>query len=398
MSFGRSALGAVLLVVACGGTTDPQNTIEVACARLHATYTQNVVRCMGAFAADFVPLSLEADFVASCVGLASARGSLVQPADLDACTDTIRNCNDWGSAACLGYGSDLLFPAHDKRGSLPEGDTCRAGLQCASGVCNSNPGKTTCGVCVVPKAPGAACDEARDVCEKPTFCSGKRCSFYGFGIGESCVNFCAEPFYCERNYGDETGRCQPRGAPGAACSASVPFQIALACVAGECRAPLPEGAPCDASRDWCATEDRRGRGACVGGTCVFPRTGVQEGGACDPDAWLSCRADLTCRSQVCTSDAKVGAPCDYTTSCVPDAWCGPERRCIQLPGPGAPCLESRAGRQCASGAFCEGFHASGSNDLGTCRPFGGVGAPCPCSEALACSDGKCVAWSDELCR
>ncbi len=391
---GRSALGAFLLVVACGGTIAPQYGIEAACARLHATYSRNVVRCIGRFA-DLPP---EADFVASCVGLATAKGSLLQPADLDACTDSIHGCPS-GPPACLGSGSALLFPAHEKRGSLPEGATCLTGLQCASGVCNNVSYTASCGVCVVPKVHGAACnDAAHDVCEDPTFCYGKRCRYSGGEAGESCTTYgsgsCAEPFYCSANHpGDGSnldGHCRPRGSAGAACTDSVPCLEALACIAGTCRAPLPEGAPCDAARDWCAMEDRHG--TCVGGICVFPRTGVQEGGGCDPDA---CRADLTCQSHVCTSLAGVGAPCDDWTPCVSDASCGAERRCILRPGPGAPC---RPSSPCAAGATCVSFHAGSGNDLGTCHARGGVGAPCPCSDVLTCIEGKCVAWSDAICR
>jgi hypothetical protein len=391
---GRSALGAFLLVVACGGTIAPQYGIEAACVRLHTTYTQNMVRCFGT-SADLPP---QADFVASCVGLATAKGSLVQPADLDACTDSIHDCPSRRPAACLGSGSALLFPAHDKRGSLPDGATCLAGLQCASGVCNNVPYTASCGVCVVPKAYGEVCnDDARDVCEDPTFCDGKRCRYSGGEAGESCTTYgrgsCADPFYCSAN--DPSGTnldrvCRPRGTAGAACTAQVPCLDALACIAGACRAPLPEGAPCDATRDWCAKEDRQG--TCVGGICVFPRTGVQEGGACDPDA---CRGDLICQSHVCTSLAKLGAPCDERTLCVREAQCGPDGRCVQRPGPGAPCLWSN---QCPAGQTCVGFHADGGNDLGICNARGGVGAPCPCSDALTCIAGTCVAWSDSICR
>lgn len=365
----RSGLAAVLLVVACGGATaPPENGIKAACARLHAAYARNEVRCKG----PDVDLPPEADFVASCVGLASARGSLVAPADLDACTSSIRGCPS-GRPACLGGGSDLLFPAHDKRGSLPEGATCVAGVQCASGICNTTY-TTTCGVCAVPKARGAACDLARDVCEEPTTCDGARCAYVGGDQGEPCTTYgggtCAAPFYCgAKNPGDGPnveGRCRTRGAPGAACAPSQPCIDGIGCVAGACRAPLPEGAPCEAARDLCAT-DRLG--ACVGGICVFPGTGVQEGGACDPDA---CRADLTCRDHVCAANPT-------------------EPR----PGPGEPCTITGV---CKAGASCEGFRARGNDDPGTCRARGGLGAPCPCSDALTCIDGKCVAWSDALCR
>lgn len=365
----RSALPAVLLVVACGGATaTPENGIESACARLYAAYARNELRCKGPYA-DVAP---EPDFVASCVGLASARGSRLVPADLDACTGSIGGCPS-GPPACLGSGSDLLFPAHDKRGSLPDGATCLAGLQCASGFCNTTY-TTPCGVCVVPKAVGAACDYARDVCEGQSLCDGTRCTYGSGGEGATCITYgggtCARPFYCgAKDPGDGPsveGRCRPRGAPGAACATNEPCVEGIACVAGICRVPLPEGAPCDAGRDLCAT-DRLG--ACVGGICVFPRTGVQEGGACGPDV---CRLDLTCRDHVCAA--------------IPTA---------PRPGPGAPCTVSGL---CAAGASCEGFRARGNDDPGTCRPQGGVGAPCPCSDALTCINGKCAAWSDALCR
>jgi hypothetical protein len=115
---------------------------------------------------------------ASCVGVATAPGSLLTVEDVDACTEALGGaCVIEGLyPACVGFGANQLYPGHDRKGALHPGEGCVADLQCDTGYCGagSNP-ESACGACVVPRGHLEGCTGPFDRCTGDTTCTGGTC-------------------------------------------------------------------------------------------------------------------------------------------------------------------------------------------------------------------------------
>ena len=357
---------------ACGAVATPSGPsadVTAACKDLFAHRLAYAARCTGPAASPRA--EDEPAHVASCVGVLAAPGVALTLADVASCA------HDLGDAApclgsgvfprCAGYGADMLFPAHDRRGTRAPGEACFAAVQCDSGYCGASYGR--CGTCQRARAVGDVCGGGDDVCVLGQ-CTAGTCQLPGQQLGEACVDYgtpCQASLFCAAARDPLHGTCAPR-TNGTLCgSAWCPSP--LACVDGNCQGPLPQA------------------------------TGLPEGADC---AAGSCRADLSCDERhVCRAVyvLPIGAACTVTgiPACAASSYChadvhSGEGRCEALPRAGSPCTDFLL---CAEGAECAG---DGRGSPRTCVAQGKVGEPCPCGDGLTCVGGACTAWGGAVCR
>jgi hypothetical protein len=296
--------------------------------------------------------------------------------------------------SCVGYGGNLLYPGHEKKGTLAPGEGCFADVQCDSGYCGGNIFET-CSVCKRARAVGESCGETTDLCVEG-LCMGGTCQLTGKKLGEDCIDYaggdCQSTLYCKRNDPAHIeGKCAPRGQAGASCGALNDCADVLSCQAGVCVLLAADGAGCSdnamCSSSWCN-----------GGTCTTKPTGLTEGEGCSVGF---CRADLLCnQNQVCATPTYLpeGAACMSASfpevMCEPGLFCDGAGVCRPDPQPGEFCTPFAS---CASGAVCVGFDAA---DLtkSLCVKRGSAGEACPCADELTCVSGVCVAYRACLCQ
>ncbi|HEX3598076.1 MAG TPA: hypothetical protein VHU80_23360 [Polyangiaceae bacterium] len=232
-------------------------------------------------------------------------------------------------------------------GTLPDGATCFAGTQCASGVCRlgtivtpGGSGPFECGTCETVTPVGAECDAP---CAVGSSClnlesdvpgTTYRCVALHFGdMGDTCDEFatlCAKGLYCERgsrtcvplralgascgslwptgcvapNYCDGSpGTCKAPGDAGDDCSKGQPCGAGLSCDidTSEC-APVEweeQGTPCDIGIHRCRSGDCQLAQRTTGstGTCPFI---AEDGGSCT-DATRECDVGEICYHGACTN-------------------------------------------------------------------------------------------------
>lgn len=382
-----------LIVRSCDSVEIPAE-IVTACEHLGArrvAYSQRCPSSIGEYPAEEPQV-----FVDTCVGIATARGVTLTPLDLQACADELDAwpCSRGDSYTCLGYKGDLLYPEHDKTGTLALGEACFSQVQCASGYCDRVPSWGDCGTCKRGRSEGESCTDATDVCKENLGCSDGICQPPGHKLGEECLGkgiICQRALYCNDSF-----RCAAYGQAGASCNASTPCAHVLFCQAGVCVARFPDGTNCTDSA-MCAS------GLCDNGVCtaVPPRpTGLIAGQDCSAG---SCRDDLWCsKNHVCTVPTHLpeGAACardDFPTiACENGFYCdetcteanGCQGTCRRYPIAGEPCTKFVG---CGRGTYCEGFDV---NDLSKshCEKLGTKGEACPCAYGLTCLAGVCITY------
>ncbi|HVK65578.1 MAG TPA: hypothetical protein VM694_13940 [Polyangium sp.] len=377
-----------LVVPACGSVEIPPDVVS-ACHDLFLRRVAFAERCTGP---NVLPSADDEQvYVDTCAGIATARGVTLTPLDIKACADQMDASPCLGGGvfpSCVGYGGDLLYPRHDKKGTFTLGEVCFAHVQCESGHCDHSVSET-CGVCKRARANGESCGEATDLCVEGS-CQEGTCQPAGKKLGEECTTHgleCQPALYCK---GDQ---CIPRGQAGASCDASTSCADEFSCLGGVCVTRAADGAGCSDDA-MCASS------WCNGGTCTPTPTGLTEGKSC---AVGFCRADLLCdESEVCTAPTYLpeGAACTSASSpkitcksglycheaCSPGSDC--QGTCRSYPQPGEPCTPLAS---CASGARCTEFDPT---DLtkSLCVKWGSPGEACPCAYGLACVSGVCVAY------
>ena len=389
---------------ASSGSSQPQASSDllVACESLFEQRIPYAKACTGTPDA----ASERASFVTLCVAVATATGSLVTIADIDACTATVASASCTADAtypACTG-GLALLFPKGDKKGSSPPGAACIAGLQCDSGHCDAFGG--LCGKCQRGRSVGETCSNPGDVCESSTCLQGGKCGSPGTGAGTKCFQYggtsdCGPGLACATIEGFEgEGFCAPRGQSGDVCKATFQCEDGLFCDGARCAPRLADAACCSGTKqDECLD-------LCVDGACRKRGFSQTEGQSCQFD---ECEAGLLCDGMICTSQAflALGDTCwsgsAYTGACSPDlicdigcdaSVCATPRTCVNVPAIGAPCV---AFGQCGPGASCVGFNSAPAS-AGVCTKEGHENEPCPCAEGLVCSAGKCLTFGPALCQ
>lgn len=181
-------------------------------------------------------------------------------------------------------------------GKLKDGSVCANGNQCQSALCNL--GVSGCGTCVTPAKKGAACTAALP-CE----------------LGLSCV----------------AGKCASEGALGSACGLNQPAcKTGLYCKAAACAAQLAVGAACD------------------------PNGTVTE---CNPIQGLYC--DTATRRCAAYKVVRAGEACGTvmgaTVLCGAGGSCtstGTNRKCVAAAADGMACGPASGSTTCMSPANC----------------------------------------------
>lgn len=388
---------------ACGSTTveTPSSELLPACQRLVAKRTEYAKRCFGYSDNDGVQKA----YVDSCVGIASAAGSTLTLSDIDACSAALASpeCQSGpGYPSCTAYGSNVLYPGHDKKGTLAAGEGCAAQLQCESGYCSSS--GQSCGVCENALKLGEACGPSPDHCIEG-WCIEGTCQLTGKKPGEMCIDYgggdCQEIAFCKpiASTGID-GICTLRGQSGAACDDDSACVLGLYCNAGTCAEPGAPGTICNASQ-------RCMDGVCTGGVCQAYAWGLDVGEDCSVGY---CRSDLQCDEGhhcVAFPFAAAGQPCAVPGT--PDTYCAPGLYCHRegcvngdCPSPGDCRKMPEAGEHCtpfagcADTASCVGFDGSDPNK-GTCVHLGIEKEPCPCEEGLTCAGDTCLPFGQSAC-
>ncbi|APR88300.1 hypothetical protein A7982_13649 [Minicystis rosea] len=398
----RSFLGfAFPLFLACGSVeVSAPGDARTACHDLFAKRLAFDQRCSGVFAQN-----LDEDaYVASCAGVLAAPGVTLTVADVAACAKELDTSGCLGGGVfptCIGLGGDLLYPTHDKTGTLAPGEACFASVQCDSGYCDAL--SSDCGACQRARTLGDDCGGTNDTCIEG-ICQDGSCQLPGQKLGADCIDYgegdCQETLYCKPiEPSSIMGKCTARSELSEACDNDTPCLAPLLCHEGACVKRAPDGAVC-AEASLCAS------GHCEGGACAPLPAGLVVGDDCSVGY---CRADLFCDdSHVCRPPpwVSVGGACvlggALAKACAPDLYC--HRTCVQgdcgdgecrpLPEAGEHCTNLG---ECAASAVCQGFDSS-DETKGKCVKLGGLGDACPCVDTLACAEGACAAFGAAVCQ
>ncbi len=294
------ALPLAVSVWSCSGAISPSSdSAEPACAAYRAASDALAARCR-----DGLHEAKPPTFDAYCARLVAAPGSGLSAPLMQNCADKLATlaCDETTNDEC---------GLRSARGKLPDGSSCGADSQCASGECRSSVGPMhgfaseasddRCGKCAPPGAPAPSCTGPSYTCPVDAFCE------YNVS-GSKCVRFAAE---------------------GESCAAGLCAPLLLCDPASErcVRAPRA-GAPC---RNFCAGSLR-----CINDTCQL---GVLAGGAC-PTGW-ECARGLACRGGTCEdlplTPLPLGASCGKGGACGRDAHCSRTNVCVPRIAPGAAC-------------------------------------------------------------
>lgn len=380
---GTHLVAILVVLAACGGSveTSPPATagsaIEAACNQLARARAEFVATCDG------YTLS-ETSFAESCVGLATLPGIPDSAAPITSCTRLVLDGTPRCEApSCADTWNPPLATGHDQRGSKSPGEPCVANRQCSSGYCSALGSEVPCGVCQILRKPNEPCTSAQDLCVPPDDMPGEvvqcvdgLCQFPGKTKGEACIDYareCQANLYCKRFVGDGLeGTCEPSLPPDGTCTPSDRCASPNTCLDGRCQIPPP---PVTTPAPSLAAEGQDcSNTVCEGGlfcsperVCRRPRSGIQLGERCGPDA--VCAQGLACHSACSDGSCPV---------------------CTDV-GPGQPC----AFGSCRRDARCEGLDAT---HPGVCKKLGDEGEACPCLHHLACVDGQCVPFGASVCR
>ncbi len=385
-----------LLVPQCA-SIEISPSIIAACQNLLAQKVAYAERCTGP--GIYASLPDEEAFVDSCVGIATAPGVTLTAADIDSCSNQLPTASCLGGGvfpSCLGYQGDLLFPEHDKKGSLTTGSACFANVQCASGYCDHYFGNN-CGICKRPRNLGESCTEETDVCAEGG-CYDGICEPGGKKLGEECTTHgieCQPDLYCGLSDASQSHPvCIAKADLGSPCDNAKWCLDRLVCIDGICKEYAPDGASCSIDGE-CASY------YCKANVCTAKPTGLVEGQDCSIGY---CRADLLCPdNHICTpltylTEGEACAEATYVefrcaaglycrAACV-NGVCESSGTCAHMPLPGEHCTRYS---QCAHGARCVGFDPLDVNK-GVCEKLGTEGEACPCAEQLVCVDEVCRAY------
>jgi hypothetical protein len=274
----------------------------------------------------------------ACLQVATAPGSAITAAWLDACREAIlaRRPGDDRPAACVPPG-----------GKREVGASCVSDYQCGSLRCGgANRRFETCGTCSPPGDAaqgscaggcgfGKACYGGQSVpqgghqgpytegCAARAFAYDSiRTPSAGIALGESCTRTypgdpCQDTLYCDAASSGAVGVCRARAAVGEACARDVQCIASAYCTGGSCAPRKSTGDACDVSAPAGPISDE-GVGCPTGDTC-----------------WPNCGAPTVCSSH----DVAPGAPGQkmFNGSCLLGFVSSPCEPCPALARDGEPC-------------------------------------------------------------
>jgi hypothetical protein len=363
-------LGA-LVIAACSPSTSTQGSsgasgtanagvsanVSEACGRLFDGLEKATGLCEEAEPRNAAQLSqAKTNFLKSCASTATAPGSGVTTAYLDACAKAL-------SAASTCGGIRGLEACKTPRGTLANGGGCLKDTQCASGKCGSD-------------------DSGPPFSDAGAPASGK-------------------PDYCKA--------CVPTLAEGAACGTASSDACAgeLACIAGKCTnitMPVADGQSC-ALREGSSTVNL----SCnEGSTCEFTAAPSGTIGTCKkaPVKGEACTNEcvrgLLCVASKCADPVPEGGDCPFDNSCNTRLFCNASKKCEKrsISSVDGPCGTERA--TCGPGLSC-----TFGGGKGTCKAEIPEGAACiqvtdgsqaSCERSLACVRGTCQFEDANLCK
>jgi len=284
----RIPLALLVALAGCGGddsssSGEPPDPIEGE-EQLKDAWCQALVRC------DLYP------DLASCLAAIDVVGPDLRAAfeagNLDFDSTGAAECESaLADVACeeLASSPDLEACGGVWDGTVPDGDECAVGAECAGGFCD--PGDCD---------PALSCCSGVCATEEPE---------PGVPIAGDCtIEPCVPEAYCD--YEVEPASCRALVA------------LDQPCYEGQCLAGL-----------YCrVTDGETGAGVCN----ALPG----EGEPCDPDYPVCARGDNWCdpADDTCRKLSAVGDSCDeLEDNCVPYAWCSPDGVCVARPGEGEPC-------------------------------------------------------------
>lgn len=238
-------------------------------------------------------------WAAACEADAAARDTGHTPFTLVLCAQELER------AACPQISEFLEPEACRPPGMRPEGRACGGHTQCATGFCEQV--DEGCGTCRATRPEGSSCAETAGCL------SGLRC-----GIAGICIS--------------------PSGL-GASCSEDTPCPPALACLGGQCQAPLTAGMPCSGDGQ-CAHTD--------GLLCLTEPQLTTLAAAPLP----VCRvAPLGTANQICRIEGRMVVHCPGgRAACVRNNL--GEHRCLTPASDGGACGANAGGRTCVGPARC----------------------------------------------
>ena len=284
---------------------------------------------------------------------------------------------------------------------VPDGAACSSSTQCASGSCASNVCATTGGSVTPPPPPplaalGGACQATAD-CAANLACSAGTCLVPDGGTctaSTECASGSCSSSTCVAPVVPPTPT--PVNGP---CTSSVECATGLVCSSSQCL--VPPGGQCSVgtacTSGWCSTS-----GAClepVGGACTYGTecsSGTCNAGTCaQGGAGSPCLIGPECLSGTCGATQTcaiggAGAPCAANGDCS-SGICGSDGKCSASPTSlpvGATCSQNV---ECTSGICgqCTSSNCSGY----ACQP-GAQGAVCAtaadCQLYLGCVNGYCA--------
>ncbi len=360
----------------CGATCIPGEACEDAADCLHGVCKQNT--CLVPTCGDGVKNGTETDV--DCGGSCSAgfnpkkcapdQGCMVD-ADCkgNECSGTtcVPNCSD----GVLNNGEVATDCGGPSCGGCPDGESCTAGGDCASGFCVSD-------VCC-----DTACDQECQACSASTKASGPDGICGPSSVGTVCgpTPSCENGEQTAQNACDATGACVDNGPTSCApylcgattclttCAGDQDCAAPAVCTMGACTQPIG-GA--------CATNANCATGFCADGVC------------CDTACTESCKACSAAKN------GDVDGTCGNVTSGTdPDAECAGVLNCgggkCQLAN-GQVCLD---GSECVSGNCVDGFCCNGPcssacQACSTVKKGGGTNGTCGNIAVNTDPDDECV--------
>lgn len=296
-----------------GGGTDGQSsstteggsssgaTVAEACDAYVKAFHKRLSTCFPLAFGNF-PGKYEQSVTSGCAGELEAPGVVAKPADYLRCAQALDalSCDERLDIT----GTEATLPACAfAKGTLTNGDACKADVQCAGGRCAiEDATKNACGVCAVAPAVvastrgdlGDTCDASQNPCKQSLACNllqNKCVARLALGAPCSGNEYCSLDAYCSTT-------CKALPTAGQPCPSGGECASGHSCVVSTMKCEkntyVEGGQKCDESA----------ARPCYEGFCTNVCSDyADEGAACGPGS-SRCRAPFVCADGTCVDRAK----------------------------------------------------------------------------------------------